>query len=157
MKLHRNSPWFIAVTIFVIGMLSWACSFSTGNLTSNAPAAQPTLTSVSPGTAPTNLPAMGAGTPAATPAAQPTTAAIPQTGGSAGQGQQPVTQAPGNLEDIYANSNPGVVSILVQVNQNGQAGEGAGSGFILDDQTHIVTNHHVIDGASSIVVRYYNN
>ncbi len=162
MKLHKNSPWFIAVTIIVITMISWACSFSAGNLTSNAPTAQATITSVSPGAAPTETPSGGAGgagaapTAAATPAVQPTTGSIPQTGGSANQAQSPVTQPPTNLEDIYTNSNPGVVSILVQVNQGGQAGQGAGSGFILDNDGHVVTNHHVVDGASTLVVRFYN-
>lgn len=45
---------------------------------------------------------------------------------------------------IVANVQPSVVSVLV--------GQGAGSGVIWDDDGHVVTNNHVVDGASSIVV-----
>ncbi len=33
---------------------------------------------------------------------------------------------------------------------------GEGSGFVIDDAGHIVTNYHVIDGAESVVVTFYN-
>lgn len=52
--------------------------------------------------------------------------------------------------------NPGVVNIRVIAQQFGQAGEGAGSGFIIDDQGHIVTNNHVIEGATQVTVIFYN-
>jgi S1-C subfamily serine protease len=45
----------------------------------------------------------------------------------------------------------------VKVTQGGQSGAGAGSGFILSDKGYVVTNHHVIEGASQIIVRFYNN
>ena len=31
-----------------------------------------------------------------------------------------------------------------------------GSGFVIDDQGHIITNHHVVEGAESIVVEFYD-
>ncbi len=35
--------------------------------------------------------------------------------------------------------------------------QGAGSGFVWDDQGHIVTNYHVVQGGSSFVVTFYND
>jgi 2-alkenal reductase len=42
------------------------------------------------------------------------------------------------------------------VEQQGLAGQGAGSGFILDDQGHIVTNNHVIAQAQEVTVLFFN-
>ncbi len=69
-----------------------------------------------------------------------------------GQGQQ----GGGPLTDLYAQVNPGVVNIQVTVQRFGQAGRGAGSGFIIDDQGHIVTNNHVVEGASSVIVVFWD-
>lgn len=35
--------------------------------------------------------------------------------------------------------------------------QGAGSGFVWDDQGHIVTNYHVVQGGNSFVVTFYND
>lgn len=164
MNIRNKSKWPVLIAILSIAMISWACSFSVGGLPSSPSAAQPTFTTVAQAGFPTYTVAApgvgsGAATPvtttasgsgAATPLATTSTSSIPATG------NEPI-QPPKNLEDLYSNSNPGVVSILVQVNQGGQSGAGAGSGFILDNNGHVVTNHHVIDGASTIVVRFYNN
>lgn len=37
-----------------------------------------------------------------------------------------------------------------------QSGEGSGSGFVWDTEGHIVTNYHVIQGASQITVKFFN-
>jgi 2-alkenal reductase len=133
-------------------MISWACSFNVGSLPTSPSSPLPTLTSASPGSFATTTGVAPGGGAAETPQplATSSTSTIPSTG------SEPI-QPPKNLEDIYTNSNPGVVSILVQVDQGGMSGEGAGSGFILDNDGHVVTNHHVIDGASTIIVRFYNN
>ncbi len=57
---------------------------------------------------------------------------------------------------VYERVSPSVVSITTQFLVRGffdiYPEEGAGSGFIIDDQGHIVTNYHVVDGATSINV-----
>ena len=59
------------------------------------------------------------------------------------------------LRQLYTAASPGVVSIYV--NQTGvQSQSGAGSGFIYDQQGHIITNNHVVSGADLIVVDYAN-
>jgi S1-C subfamily serine protease len=51
----------------------------------------------------------------------------------------------GNLiPSIVANVQASVVSVLV--------GQGAGSGVIWDDDGHVVTNNHVVEGATGIVI-----
>lgn len=58
--------------------------------------------------------------------------------------------------DVYERVAPSVVSITTQVLRRGFffeiPEEGAGSGFILDQAGHILTNYHVIDGAEKIDV-----
>jgi S1-C subfamily serine protease len=70
----------------------------------------------------------------------------------------PGLQVPANLDfaQMYATLNPGVVNIQVFIQQQGTTGEGGGSGFILDDQGHILTNNHVAAGAELITVIFYN-
>jgi 2-alkenal reductase len=63
---------------------------------------------------------------------------------------------PVSLTSLYKQLNPGVVSIQVYIEQGLQAGQGAGSGFILDEQGHIVTNHHVIAGGRAVTVVFFN-
>ncbi len=55
--------------------------------------------------------------------------------------------------NLYNSVSPSVVSINVtvqdeEVNFNNGFGFGSGSGFVIDQQGHIVTNNHVIDGAT---------
>jgi S1-C subfamily serine protease len=57
---------------------------------------------------------------------------------------------------LYNQLNPGVVNIQVFVQREGATGAGAGSGFILDEEGHIVTNHHVVAPADRITVVFYD-
>ena len=56
------------------------------------------------------------------------------------------------LTDIYDL----IVPSVVEIRATGNIAEGRGSGFIWDDHTHIVTNHHVVSGADEITVVFAN-
>lgn len=54
------------------------------------------------------------------------------------------------LVDIYQNANPGVVAIQVLTAD----GNGLGSGFVIDEEGHILTNFHVVEGVSEVEVDF---
>ena len=59
------------------------------------------------------------------------------------------------LIDIYENVSPGVISIITYFSQGDlQVALGSGSGFVYDTDGHIVTNYHVIEGASEIQIAF---
>ena len=59
------------------------------------------------------------------------------------------------LVDLYSRLNPSVVNITVYLTQNGELDSFAqGSGFVYDDQGHVVTNAHVIHGADAVEVTF---
>jgi 2-alkenal reductase len=55
------------------------------------------------------------------------------------------------LVDLYNHVSPGVV--LIQT-YGTQGALGLGSGFVFDDQGHIVTNYHVVEGADELEVDF---
>jgi putative serine protease PepD len=66
-----------------------------------------------------------------------------------------------SVGDIYRNTYKGVVEITVTSQSStpfggGQSQQAQGSGFVYDDQGHIITDQHVVDGATSISVRFWN-
>ena len=60
------------------------------------------------------------------------------------------------LESIYSRVNPSVVliNVVLPPSISDLGGAALGSGFIWDTQGDIVTNNHVIAGASSITVTF---
>jgi S1-C subfamily serine protease len=59
------------------------------------------------------------------------------------------------LVELYARANPSVVNITIYGEQNGQVVPlGQGSGFVNDQEGHIVTNAHVVDGAEQVEVTF---
>jgi 2-alkenal reductase len=54
------------------------------------------------------------------------------------------------LVNLYERVSPGVVSLLVATSQGG----GEGSGFVFDKSGHIITNYHVVEGATEIEVHF---
>ncbi|NLG98189.1 MAG: PDZ domain-containing protein [Chloroflexi bacterium] len=57
-------------------------------------------------------------------------------------------------EQVYERVNPSVVNIQVASTSFRGFSAGEGSGFVWDQQGHIVTNNHVVDGASVVVVTF---
>jgi S1-C subfamily serine protease len=55
------------------------------------------------------------------------------------------------VREVYMRSAPGVVSVDVASPESGPRG---GSGFVLDEQGHIVTNQHVVEGAKNVSVEF---
>jgi putative serine protease PepD len=71
--------------------------------------------------------------------------------------------APLSVNQIYRRAYRGVVEITVTTNSGSSqfgGGDGTsqaqGSGWVYDTDGHIVTNDHVVDGAQSISVRFWN-
>jgi S1-C subfamily serine protease len=54
------------------------------------------------------------------------------------------------LTNLYQQVSPGVVAILTSDSQGG----GLGSGFVYDTQGHIITNYHVVEGATALEVDF---
>ncbi len=60
-----------------------------------------------------------------------------------------------NNIEVYKTISPGVVHITSTTRPRGffdEGGEGTGSGSIIDEQGHILTNYHVIEGADALSV-----
>ncbi len=96
--------------------------------------------------------------------AVPTLTPVPEASesdeGSAGEAEPPLdgppSIAPRALSSLYEETIPGVVNIRVYVEQGGMTGQGAGSGFVIDDAGHIVTNNHVVARAAVVTVIFYD-
>ena len=90
--------------------------------------------------------------PTFTPAApgNANVSAAPEQGAEIGPPSSTLTQ-------LYDTVSPGVVNIRVLVNSGSQGmGVGAGSGFVLDDAGHIITNRHVVDQATDVFVIFHD-
>ncbi|WP_425585831.1 trypsin-like peptidase domain-containing protein [Streptomyces longisporus] len=59
-------------------------------------------------------------------------------------GKEPAGRAPGSVAGIAARALPSVVTLHV----TGADESGTGTGFVLDDQGHILTNNHVVEPAA---------
>jgi S1-C subfamily serine protease len=65
-----------------------------------------------------------------------------------------VAVQPASAAAIYQKAAPGVVTITTELARRGRVGEGTGSGVVLDTTGNILTNAHVIAGASQIQVTF---
>lgn len=68
------------------------------------------------------------------------------------QGSEPVAADEISASEIYDSASKAVV----EISAGGGSGRAQGSGFVFDEQGHIVTNQHVVAGASAISVSFWN-
>ncbi|MBA3376173.1 MAG: trypsin-like peptidase domain-containing protein [Actinobacteria bacterium] len=72
-------------------------------------------------------------------------------------GSEPAATADGlSIGEIYDRSQEAVVEITASATQFSGSQSAQGSGFVFDEGGHIVTNQHVVEGASSISVRFWD-
>jgi putative serine protease PepD len=74
-------------------------------------------------------------------------------------GSQPTANGALSVNEIYQRARKGVVEITVTQGSDGfgsQSGTAQGSGWVYDSAGHIITNEHVVDGASSVSVMFWN-
>jgi 2-alkenal reductase len=69
--------------------------------------------------------------------------------------QAPMTDNERLFADIYNRVSPSVVSINVSGSQRDSGNfEASGTGFVIDNQGHLITNNHVVDNADLIEVNF---
>jgi putative serine protease PepD len=73
-------------------------------------------------------------------------------------GSEPVAAGGISTEKIYDSASKAVVEIAARGGSGfgGSQSTAQGSGFVVDEKGHIVTNQHVVAGASSITVTFWN-
>src|SRR5947209_3388134 len=72
---------------------------------------------------------------------------------------QPAANTSGlSVHSVYELARKGVVKITVSTGGSplGGASQAQGSGFVYDADGHIITNQHVVDGAQSVSVQFWN-
>jgi S1-C subfamily serine protease len=67
-------------------------------------------------------------------------------------GTPAVTDDSSSVREVFTREGRGVVSVDVAATSD--AGPAGGSGFVVDEAGHIVTNQHVVEGAEEISVRF---
>ena len=73
---------------------------------------------------------------------------------------QPVARTTSSVSAVYQRVKDGVVEVSTSTGAqadpfgNQAPGGATGSGFVIDEEGHIVTNQHVVDGAESVTVRF---
>ena len=62
----------------------------------------------------------------------------------------PTASSSSSVASVYRRAIKGVVKVFA----SSGAGQGTGSGFVIDDEGHVVTNQHVVDGATTVSVTF---
>jgi putative serine protease PepD len=82
--------------------------------------------------------------------AAPATVTVPSQG---------ISSPGSSIADLYKRVSPSVVEIQTQTSSNTpfgqqQRGGGTGTGWVYDEAGHIITNEHVIEGATRVTVKF---
>jgi len=74
------------------------------------------------------------------------------------EGAEPVASGSQTIAQVYDRASKAVVEVSAASGSSfgGAQARAQGSGFVFDDKGHIVTNQHVVAGASSISVSFWN-
>ena len=134
-RFHR-SPLLLLVLLLALSTLACALSGGAGDAEGNTSATpdQQAIVAQAVATITAQLPAAATNAPAV-------------------DGQQPIsTDLETDLVALYERINPSVVHIFVYDEAGNQLG--TGTGFVFDDQGHIVTNNHVVSGAGRLEVAF---
>jgi S1-C subfamily serine protease len=148
--ITRLVPFFSLVLVLAVMVTS--CSLQ--DLANSVGAPTPTAVSVVP--SPTPPPAVAQpkdGTPVASPTTPAKAAVATPTPDSAASARTTVAT------EVYRQNSASVVNItslaIVRTTQGtATRPQGLGSGFILDDQGHIITNNHVVEGSQELTVTF---
>ena len=90
---------------------------------------------------------------AATESATASTSAAPTASATSTASAAPKSDKPEKTPaELFKELSPAVVTIFVR----GQKGDGSGTGFLIDKEGTVVTNHHVVDDASAIKIKLVN-
>ncbi len=113
-------------------------------------------------TAMTSAALVGAGSVAAVTAALNSDAIPAAQQVTVDSGAQQTANSSNSVADIYKGSYRAVVEITVSSSGDaspfggGGTQQAQGSGFVYDEQGHVITNQHVVSGAQSIKVTFWN-
>jgi 2-alkenal reductase len=127
---------------FITGfaLISLACQTIT-----NLPLADPTATAVAPADQSSDPGLNRQAEPTSRPVEQPAEQNRPQP-----IAVPDLVSIEDTLVQLYEQANPGVVAIRVLT----ESGESLGSGFVIDQEGHIVTNYHVVEGVTDLEVDF---
>lgn len=82
----------------------------------------------------------------------PESVTIKEVSPEKGRETMPAVDGGSSVREVYTRDGRGVVS--VDVAATSETGPAGGSGFVVDEAGHIVTNQHVVEGADDISVRF---
>jgi len=152
---HRFGPGFVAAIAAIALLLGAVAGALSGGLTAYFVANGPTAT---PEVSATNVSAITNVAPTSTidPPAPPTMTATPVRSTPTAQ---PVADVGGSsLADVVEQAGKAVVTVVNEQQAGGFFGSsdletaGTGTGFIIDEQGHVITNNHVVAGSQEITV-----